>query len=88
MRTKQETFKHRKGPPAIKGDASFSKRVDAREQTSDIMYVMPNEFIDLPMGEGESRKRQPLFERLKKIPEIAYEWGLDHVPGKDDISRA
>jgi len=88
MRTKQETFKHRKGPPAIKGDASFSKRVDAREQTSDIMYVMPNEFIDLPMGEVDSRKLQPFLERLKKIPKMAYGWGLDRVPGKDDISRA
>jgi len=89
VRTKQETVKRRGGSPAIREDAPFSKRIGPKgERAFDIMNVIPNEFIDLPTGTVDTDKLQPFLERLKKIPKMAYGWGLDRVPGKDDISRA
>ncbi len=72
----------------MRGCTIFKRIGPKGERAFDIMNVIPNEFIDLPTGTVDADKLQPFLEELKKIPKMAYGWGLDHVPGKDDISRA
>lgn len=60
VRAREKTYTQRPSSPAIREDASFSKRIGLPGGTFDEMNVEPNPYLEFPMPKLDSKKL-PLF---------------------------